>query len=156
MSICGLQGRAYTDPTAPEPCGICDACNFKYLARDLSFQMQWAGNQLINLGTLVCSRCLDVPAEFLRSIVLPPDPIPVQNPRPGFYRQQEGAPQSVDIEDEIPPIPNVLYAESGAPIYTENGEYIFIDNNIPPIINMIFTEDGQYLLTEDNQFILIG
>lgn len=25
---------------------------------------------------------MDVPAEFLRPIILPPDPIPVRNPRP--------------------------------------------------------------------------
>lgn len=101
MSVCGLQGRAYTDPTAPSAPGICDRCGFKYMHSDLSWQMQFGGNQLINLRILVCDRCLDTPAEFLRAIILPPDPIPILNPRPGFYQSEEGPAPPVQSVQEI-------------------------------------------------------
>jgi len=48
---------------------------------DLSYQYQWAGTGLVNLGLLVCPECLDVPQEQFRTIVLPPDPVPRINPR---------------------------------------------------------------------------
>jgi len=34
---------------------------------------------------LVCKSCLDVPQEQLRTIILPPDPVPISNPRPENY-----------------------------------------------------------------------
>lgn len=61
--------------------------------------MDWRGNQLSNLRLLVCPRCYDTPQENgNRPVILPPDPEPVKDPRPGFMAQQEGpppAPQSV-------------------------------------------------------------
>lgn len=43
--------------------------------------------QLQNLRILVCTQtCLDVPQPQLRTIILPPDPVPVSNPRPELYR----------------------------------------------------------------------
>lgn len=51
----------------------------------LQFQHQWAGPKLQNLRLLVCRSCLDVPQEGLRTIILPPDPVPIQNPRPEQY-----------------------------------------------------------------------
>lgn len=41
--------------------------------------------QLQNLRILVCDECLDVPAIQLKTIILPPDPLPVLNPRPEAY-----------------------------------------------------------------------
>ena len=99
MGFNSIQGRAFTDPSAPEPFGICDRCNFRYLLSDLEWQHDYRGNTLKNLRILVCKvRCLDMPQDQFRPIVVPPDPVPVQNPRPGFYAQQEGpapTPQSV-------------------------------------------------------------
>jgi hypothetical protein len=53
-------------------------------------QLQWQfdfqqGPRLFNLRILVCPECLDIPQENGRTIVLPPDPIPIQNPRPEAY-----------------------------------------------------------------------
>lgn len=39
----------------------------------------------MNQNFLVCDRCYDTPQEQLRSIILPADPVPVQNPRPERY-----------------------------------------------------------------------
>lgn len=45
-------------------------------------QPEWRGRSLIVKNILVCERCLDKPNEQLRTILIPADPIPVQNPRP--------------------------------------------------------------------------
>lgn len=40
---------------------------------------------LQNIRLLVCSHCYDTPNQQLRTIILPPDPLPVFNPRPEQY-----------------------------------------------------------------------
>jgi hypothetical protein len=45
-------------------------------------QQQWAGNSLIDTGLLVGIDCLDVPQDQYRTVILPPDPMPINNPRP--------------------------------------------------------------------------
>lgn len=98
MALGDLQGRAYTDPTAPECPATCDRCGYRWMHSDLKFQYDYRGNVLQNLKLLVCPRCYDDPQDQLRPIIVPPDPIPIKDPRPGFYASQEGpppAPQSV-------------------------------------------------------------
>lgn len=77
-----VPSRSHINPRAPRALGVCDRDGFTYNHADLQFQMEWRGNDLVNLNILVCSRCLDVPAEWLRPIVLGPDPIPIRYPRP--------------------------------------------------------------------------
>lgn len=78
-------GRARVNKSSPKAWGICDSCGFLYVKKDLQFQYEWAGNRLVNQNMLVCDRCYDIPQEQLRSIVLPADPVPIQNPRPERY-----------------------------------------------------------------------
>lgn len=80
-----FKGRLHVSPSDPHAGGTCDRCYIRYNLRDLKWQWQWAGPQLQNLRILVCQRCLDKPQEQLRTIVLPPDPVPVLNPRPEDY-----------------------------------------------------------------------
>jgi hypothetical protein len=47
--------------------------------------MDWAGASLINKRILVCHSCNDVPQQQLRAIVVPADPVPIQNPRTQDY-----------------------------------------------------------------------
>lgn len=66
------------------------------MLKDLVFQYDVRGQSLQNLRLLVClKKCLDDPSWQLKTIIVPPDPIPVKNPRPGFYAQQEGPPPPV-------------------------------------------------------------
>jgi hypothetical protein len=51
--------------------------------------MDWAGVQLINKRILVCPKCLDKPQQQLRAIVLPADPVPIRNPRPEPFEDDE-------------------------------------------------------------------
>lgn len=43
----------------------------------------------MNLRILVCDTCYDEPQQQLRAIVVPADPVPIQNPRTTNYRQAE-------------------------------------------------------------------
>lgn len=85
--------RAPTDPQHPEAQAVCDRCGFMYRHRDLVWQYEYRGNALMNIRRLVCTvTCLDVPFQFNRPIILPPDPKPVLNARPAPWAQQETGP----------------------------------------------------------------
>lgn len=58
--------------------------------------------QLQNIRILVCSQCLDVPSIQLKTIILPPDPLPVFNPRPEQY--------DIEVPSNITTIPGVWFA----------------------------------------------
>lgn len=78
------------DPTNPEGAGECDRCGRWYQLAELQWQMQWSGTHLYNIGSLVCDDCLDTPQEQLRTIILPPDPLPLQNARvPNFAYEEQ-------------------------------------------------------------------
>lgn len=74
-------GRARVNARNPQAFGVCDRGGCWVSHVDLQWQYEWSGTQLTNTGLLVCERCLDVPNEQLRTIVLPPDPLPIQNAR---------------------------------------------------------------------------
>lgn len=79
-------GHAHTNPERPEAYAVCDRCGLLYNHRDLKFQFEWRGTQLMNTGLLVCTRtCYDKPFIFYRPIILPPDPVPILNARPENY-----------------------------------------------------------------------
>ena len=78
-------GRAVVDPDNPDSFAKCDRCGDIVNHSTLRFQYQWAGQTLQNQGRLVCDRCYDVPAAFLKTLYLPPDPEPTLNSRPEPY-----------------------------------------------------------------------
>lgn len=78
-------GRASVSSRNPRAFAICDRCGFLYNHDRLQWQYQWAGASIYNTRKLVCPTCLDVPQEQLRAIVVPADPVPIQNPRVQDY-----------------------------------------------------------------------
>lgn len=61
-----------------------------YNLRDLQWQWDWLqGPRLRNLMIQVCPTCLDVPQENGRTIILPPDPVPVAFPLPENYAEAD-------------------------------------------------------------------
>lgn len=78
-------GRARVSARNPRAFGICDRCGFLYNHINLQWQYDWAGASLINKRILVCNECNDVPQQQLRAIVVPADPVPIQNPRTQDY-----------------------------------------------------------------------
>jgi hypothetical protein len=115
-------GRAKVSTRNPEAFAICDNCGFLYQHSELRWQLQWAGNKLVNLRQLVCRRCNDIPQTQLRAIVIPADPMPVMNPRVQNYQQASTDYRSTSGQNTVDP-------ETGIPILgntlriTENDDY---------------------------------
>lgn len=84
--------RYRVDRTQPRARGVCDRCGFQYQLTELHYQYQWAGSRLQNLQRRVCENCLDIPQEQLRAIILPPDPLPVEDPRVELYTAEVPSP----------------------------------------------------------------
>jgi len=82
-------GRAEVDPDNPRAWAPCDRCGDLVNHYMLHFQMRYAGPQLINTNKLVCGGCLDIPNPQERTIVLPPDPVPIRNARPSNFILEE-------------------------------------------------------------------
>lgn len=70
------------DPENPEAFGICDRTNFIFNRKDLIKQMEWRGNRLVWTGLYVGRPYLDTPNPQLRAPNIPPDPVPIREPRP--------------------------------------------------------------------------
>lgn len=84
-----LSGRARTSIRNPRAHAICDRCGGRFNHDTLQWQMDWAGAGLINKRILVCRGCYDQPQEQLRAVIIPADPVPIQNPRPEPFVDDE-------------------------------------------------------------------
>lgn len=98
------------NPRYPRTLGICDYCGRTWHLDELRYQMEWGGPNIINLHYRVCPRCYDKPQEQLRSIVLPPDPIPSLDPRVEFYDIDSGL-QGFVQNTLDPTNSNITYAQ---------------------------------------------
>jgi hypothetical protein len=78
-------GHAQVDRRNPRAWAVCDNCGFLYNRDKLAYQFQWAGSKTQNTNFLKCETCMDQLQEQLRSIVLPADPVPINQPRPEQY-----------------------------------------------------------------------
>lgn len=86
-------------------------------------QYQWAGPRLQNLELYVCTRtCNDVPQPQLKSIILPPDPVPVYRPFPETY--SDTVPSFVATE--VPPF-------GGSDVTTETGDNVIWEIEDTPL-----------------------
>lgn len=81
--------RAQVDPGDPRAWATCDRTGFVVNHRDMVWQDQWAGFDLINLSLLVHRDYYDEPQPQLRALVIPPDPDPLFNARPEPYTIDE-------------------------------------------------------------------
>lgn len=96
-------GRARVNAKAPSGWSVCDRCGLLYNLIDLVWQYDWRGTQLTNIRLKVCTvTCLDKPYEGRRPLKLPPDPVPLKDPRPVQYA----------IDEQNVPLP-VLWDEPG-------------------------------------------
>jgi len=78
--------------------------------------------KLQNLRLLVCKTCLDVPQPALKTIIIPPDPLPVLNPRPENYQAE---------------VPSFIATETpsfqGQDLTTESGDNIIWEDESTPL-----------------------
>lgn len=116
MPIPKARGHAVVDSQNPEAGGMCDRCGERYPLRSLRWQYEYQGAGLINTRFLVCEVCLDIPNPQLLSPRLPPDPLPVENPRPEPYSLESGGPPG-PANPQINPFTQVIpgYAPSPTP-----------------------------------------
>jgi len=98
--------NCYVDPDSPLALGICDKTGFVFRHIDLVKQMEWRGNSLVWTGFLVGRCYADKPNEQLRPPILPPDPVPVRNPRlqqpsPVVWSNQSISWPSLPVDDWV-------------------------------------------------------
>ncbi len=78
-------GRVRVDPASPRGAGVCDYCGEWYNLHRLHEQLEYLGPSKKWLGFLVCDHCLDVCQAQNIPLILPPDPVPLKNPRVEFF-----------------------------------------------------------------------
>lgn len=147
MGYASKLGRARISARNPRAAGQCDRCGFIYNHINLSWQYDWAGASLINKRILVCEQCNDVPQSQLRAIVVPPDPVPIMNPRTtdyvtaeSNYRTTQG--NSVNAQTGIPVIGGDIRQTNMTVIPTPPPGYILL-------------EDGVYFLMQEDDISFI-
>jgi len=113
-------GRASVSSRNPRAFGICDRCGFLYNHDRLQWQFDYAGAGLINKRILVCRPCLDTPQNQLRAIVLPADPVPIQNPRVQDYAAAETDNVAINAPTVLDPITGIP-VPSTTDIVTQDG-----------------------------------
>jgi hypothetical protein len=112
-------GRGRVSSTNPQALAVCDRCGFTYNHVDLKWQFDWAGTQLLNKRILVCETCLDTPQpNGQRTIIIPPDPLPIENPRPEPYSVEVPSFMGLVGSDESP-APNALTQTDGSEMTQE-------------------------------------
>lgn len=77
--------HAKVSRSAPRALAVCDLCGKVVNHDTLEWQQEWAGYRLMRTGFLRCEPCIDKPQPQLRTFILPPDPVPIKDPRPGEY-----------------------------------------------------------------------
>lgn len=81
--------RAQVNPSNLDSFAICDVCGKLWNHSQLQFQYDWAGTELINLGYMACPDDYDKPFTPRKVIILPPDPLPIKDPRPPAWATQQ-------------------------------------------------------------------
>jgi rubredoxin len=81
-----LHGNAQISARSPRALAVCNRCGFLYNRDRLTSQWDWQqGPRLKDLHLWVCPSCYDKPQESGRTVVLPPDPVPVKLAFPESY-----------------------------------------------------------------------
>lgn len=81
MSWWNARGMAGINARNPRAVGQCDCCGWTYSLQDLRYQMQYAGQKIINTHFRVCPTCYDIPSVRQNPYAIAPDPVPVKDPR---------------------------------------------------------------------------
>lgn len=103
MAYASRSGRARTSASSPQAHAICDRCGFRYNHVNLKWQFDWAGASLVNKRLLVCNSCYDEPQQQLRAIVIPADPVPIQNPRIEYFVNAETNNRATSGQNSVDP-----------------------------------------------------
>lgn len=122
MGYASQAGRARTNASNPQAHAICDRCGFRYNRADLKWQYDWRGASLANIRILVCNHCYDAPQQQLRAIVLPADPVPVDNPRIQDFAAAESDYRSTSGQNTTAPFVGIPVPGNDLRV-TQNDQY---------------------------------
>lgn len=100
-------GRARVSSRNPQAFATCDRCGFLTNHSRLQWQYDWRGASLQNLRILVCDSCLDAPQQQLRALVVPADPVPIQNPRTQDYVSAETNYRTTSGQNTVDPVTGI-------------------------------------------------
>ena len=130
MAYASRSGRAHTDSSNPEAFGVCDRCGIWENFRNLHWQYEWAGTHLYNKYLLFCESCLDIPQEQLRTLILPPDPLPIQYARVEAFAADEAGPVQSMLSAYAPLGSSVLSLQSVTGFASDQNILVQMNNGI--------------------------
>jgi hypothetical protein len=107
MAYASQSGRARTSARNPRAFGVCQRCGQWWNRDQLRFQYDWRGATIQNLYILVCEHCYDTPAEQLRAITIPADPVPVFYPSVENFEQDESDYRAVSYPTVTDPVTGI-------------------------------------------------
>lgn len=147
-------GMATCDPYNAKAHGSCDFCARQWDLDRLQYQYEFRGDVLFNTRFRVCPDCMDKPYEGNRPIKLPPDPVPVLDPRVEPFLQEENTAGTFFQPSPTPPPISLFYvSESGVPYYTEDGKNVYVPPSTPQ--TYYGSETGAPYTTEDGTKIYV-
>lgn len=124
MAYASRSGRARTSARSPQAHAICDRCGFRYNHVNLKWQFDWSGASLVNRRMLVCNSCYDEPQQQLRAIVIPADPVPIQNPRIEYFVNAETNNRTTSGQNSVDPITGLPIVGGDNRITQSNGNRV--------------------------------
>lgn len=122
-------GRARVNANDPRAFAVCDRCGTWHNWINLSWQYEWSGTRLFNTNLLVCQRCLDVPNEQLRTIILPPDPVAIQNARLEPFQIDNEGPVSSQIAQDADLGATTIYVQDVTGFEVGQTVYVQLNNS---------------------------
>lgn len=134
--------HVYIDATAPQALGICDYTGFVHNRKDLIRQMEWRGNAIVWTGFYVGRDYADVPNEQLRPPLLPPDPVPINEPRNPQGQTETYTDNTLGVINQIFQPINMIGA-------TANSLNFISPLDGEPVDTMAQIPDGDLALRED-------
>ena len=124
MAYASRSGRARTSARSPQAHAICDRCGFRYNHVNLKWQFDWSGASLVNRRMLVCNSCYDEPQQQLRAIVIPADPVPIQNPRIEYFVNAETNNRTTSGQNSVDPTTGLSVIGGNNRITQSNGNRV--------------------------------
>lgn len=132
MGYASQSGRARTNAKGPQAHAICDRCGFRYNHTNLRWQFDWRGASLQNIRLLVCRTCEDTAQTQLRAIVVPADPVPIQNPRVQDFVVAETNYRVTSGQDSVDPTTGIPVPGGNRRITQNNNDRVTQQTGEPP------------------------